>query len=602
MTPRAASRTVFIVAILLIPSFSVNAVEVLQGPTLTMDPFGLAPLAGVVELTTDVPVQVELMVNDGTDLWTVSFPDAREEHYLPVLGLKPDRTYTIDVELVPGGSAGSLLAVTGPLPDDFPVVMAAVSDPPRMEPGYTLLDCFRRGQGDARPQYAMIVDSAGDVVWYSTVCVFGTRQLANGNLFYLNDPYAREVSLLGNETQRVELLDPGTGLHHDLVQTPLGTYLSLTRESVVIQDFPTSETDPAAPPATAPVTDDPVVEFLPDGTLRNEWFLTDMLHPTRIGYDSLVSRPEGFDWAHANAVIYDASDDSIIASLRHQDAVIKFSRATGDLVWILGPHENWPPEFQPYLLHPVGSSFVWQFHQHAPMITGDGTLVLFDNGNRRASPFDGTAPVPDNENFSRGVEYQIDEDTMHVRQVWEYGENIAERLYSSFICDADWLQATGNVLMTFGATSYTGGVSSSDLGLGSLYTRVVEATRDPVPEAVFDLLVYDPGGRITTYRSERIPSLYPQQPGKSPNGVGVTLRANKVSGLTELTWMPSPVDAAHDAAQYYAVYVSSSPDAGFSIFDTTAQTDMQVGIGAQIEFYKIVAANPAGTSGDEPAP
>ena len=111
--------------------------------------------------------------------------------------------------------------------------------------------------------------------------------------------------------------------------------------------------------------DGPVVEFFPDGTLRREWLLTDIIDPTRIGYDSLNQTADGRDWAHANAVVYDPSDDTFIASLRHQDAVIKFSRATGELVWILGPHDNWTAEFQPFLLHPIDTPFEWQYHQHA---------------------------------------------------------------------------------------------------------------------------------------------------------------------------------------------------------------------------------------------
>ena len=380
-----------------------------------------------------------------------------------------------------------------------------------------------------------------------------------------------------------------------------GTYLSLSRESVQVPEFPTSETDPDAPRAEAAVRDEPVVEFLPDGTLRNEWFLTDMIDPTRIGYGSLNSSPLGYDWAHTNAVIYDPTDDSIITSARHQDAVVKFSRSTGDLVWILAPHDNWSPEFQPFLLHPVGTPFRWQYHQHAPMFTGEGTLLLFDNGNNRASPFDGNPVVPDIDNFSRGVEYEIDEEAMEVRQVWEYGEHIPERIYSRARSDADWLEATGNVLMTFGVVTHVGGVSSADLGLGELHARIVEATDDPVPERVFELVLYDDsqGGRIQVYRGERLPSLYPQQDGvvryvKPPNGVGDTLMLNKLSDSVTLQWTAPPVDSHHDAADYYVVYVSNSPENGFAMLDSTGHTNATSNNGTDTEFYKIVVANTAG--------
>ncbi len=197
-----------------------------------------------------------------------------------------------------------------------------------------------------------------------------------------------------------------------------------------------------------------------------------MLDTTRIGYNSLTKRPVGslgYDWAHVNAVINDPRDDSIIISLRQQDALVKFSRSTGDLKWILGPHANWSSKFQPFLLTPIGEPFEWQYHQHSPTITPSGTILLFDNGNFRASPFDGTTTTPDSKNYSRAVEYAIDEQNMEIRQVWEYGKNMAKPLYAGWIGDANWMKTTGNVLITFGGTSFTGGERNSDLGLGEVF-------------------------------------------------------------------------------------------------------------------------------------
>jgi len=59
----------------------------------------------------------------------------------------------------------------------------------------------------------------------------------------------------------------------------------------------------------------------------------------------------------------------------------------------------------------------WPYHTHAPSITPQGTILLFDNGNYRARPF-----VPQflpNKSYSRAVEYAIDTDNMSIRQVWE---------------------------------------------------------------------------------------------------------------------------------------------------------------------------------------
>ncbi|MCP3995574.1 MAG: aryl-sulfate sulfotransferase [bacterium] len=604
MTVRKSGvRWAFGLAVLLLTSVAAHAVTVISGPTLTMNPNNRTPLAGVVELETDVAVQVELTIANGGDIRTVTFP-AATVHYLPVLGLKPDRTYAVDIELIPGGPIGTLFATTDPLPAEFPTLVTTVSEPEQMEPGYTFINCLVRAQGDLRPQYSVIVDNAGEVVWYATQCLGPMKLLPNGKIQSLMGAQetVRESDMLENHTELV-FDNPDARLHHDFHRTPHGTYLSLSFRTAEIPDFPTSDTDPAAPTAPATVRDDVVVEFLPDGTLRREWALVDMLDTSRIAYSSLATVQGEFDWTHSNAVYYNLADDSIIVSVRHQDAVIKFSRETGNLQWILGPHDNWSPEFQQFLLGPVGGEFRWQFHQHAPMWTGDGTIVLFDNGNFRASPFDGTTPMPDNESFSRGVEFGIDEATMTVQQVWEYGEFIAEPIYSSFISDADWQPITGNVLTTFGGTSYVGGVSSADLGLGLMHARIVETTDDDVPIEVFNLMIYDPtGGRISSYRSEKIPDLYPQQYVKTPNGVGDSLGGTKVAGQPRLLWSVPPVDATHDAADHYRIYNSNSAAGAFSMLDSTAFTEIDAGGAGTLVFYKLVAANIAGTSGDEPAP
>ena len=493
------------------------SIEVTEGPGLTMNPNGVTPLAGVVELTTDVPTRVTLTISDGTDSRVREFAEYRTEHYLPVLGLKPDNSYSLVVAVTDQADESLIMtslppAVTGPLPPEFPVIDILVSDPSRMEPGYTLLDKFTRGKpgmpDSSLPSYAIIVDDAGDVVWYSTLGANAMQQLPNGNLFYL-DGNILEVDLLGNVRQGIT---PAAGeLHHDLFRTTNGTLLSLGSERVVVYGYPSSYTDPNAPTRNVYVEDTPVVEFLPDGSLLQSWKLTDILEPTRIGFDSLDSRPAGFDWAHANAVVYDPADDSIIVSVRHQDAIVKFSRSTGNLKWILANHDNWPAEFLPFLLTPVGTPFEWPYHQHAQMISPSGTLLLFDNGNNRASPFDGSTPVPDHENYSRAVEYAIDEVNMEVRQVWEYGAQIDQYFFTRSQSDADWMNSTGNVLITSSATSWLGGVSSGSLGMGGWHTRITEVDHNIPANKVFEMAVFNTtsNSMLRTYRSERIPDLYP---------------------------------------------------------------------------------------------
>lgn len=499
----------------LVASSSVWALEVTGVPKLTMDPNGATPLAGLIELETDVPTRVTLAISDGTDTWSNQFKKFQTVHAVHVLGLKPNSTYSLELTITDEGGESVVLtpelkAVTPPLPADFPIITVYHSDPSRMEPGFTLMDRFRRFGGEGG-EYSIIIDNAGDVVWFSTFAGYdGQVQLPNGRLLQLD---TSEIDLLGNVFEFRELDVPGLFLHHEMFPMKSGNFLSLTLELVTVDNYPTSETDPDAPAETQEIVSDAVVEFAPDGSLVNIWHLTDMLDPTRIGYDSTFPGFPLFgppDWSHSNAVIHNLSDDSIIFSARHQDAVVKFSRATGEIIWILGPHDNWIPEFQQYLLKPVGEPFEFQFHQHAPMVTPAGTLLLFDNGNHRASPFDGNVPLEQEQSYSRAVEFAIDEETMEVRQVWEYRYEFDLFQFAPTQGDADWMPITGNVLITSTDTRFIAGIPTREWGLGLAHTSIREVDHNTPAQTVFDMRMYSPDseGTIWAYRSERIPSLY----------------------------------------------------------------------------------------------
>jgi len=483
-------------------------------PTLRLAPNANTPLAALLELTTKVPTRVLVTINDGDSTWDIDFAGFETEHSHPVLGFRPGKTHTVLVSVFDEDgrellSDFEIEIITELLPEDFPA-FTVTSNPDMMEPGITF---FEAGG------FLIAVNEVGEVVWFRRNEFNGRldrdfRRLSNGNiLLMLAEFEILEIDMLGNVIRRWHPSQSTIGnegsipvdtlaFHHEVFEMESGNFVTISIEFREVSDFPTSTTDPSAPTETAIIAGDTIVEYRPDGTVVNEWSLLDIIDPRRINYSSLLGLWDGFyenvfgvmettrDWAHANAVIHDPSDDSLIVSLRHQDVVIKISRQTGELIWILGPHENWDPvEFGKYLLTPlVDDEFFFQYHQHAPMITQEGNIVLFDNGNFRASPPD---PVlPDVENFSRAIEYSIDETTYEVDKVWEYGQFEEEILYAFFVGDADSLPLTRNVLITFG---------------GIQPARLIEVTRTTPSEVVFDLSITN----NFTYRSERLPTLYP---------------------------------------------------------------------------------------------
>ncbi|MGO8675137.1 MAG: aryl-sulfate sulfotransferase [Limisphaerales bacterium] len=495
-----------------------EALTILSGPSFTAA--SAAPLAGTLNLTTDVPSRVSVFVSDGMENWERDFYDYGTSHYVPLFGFKPARTNSITVTVWDRfrnvlTAPAPVVFVTDPLPADFPTINVLVSEPERMEPGYTL---FRVLNATANVPYTILVDNTGEVVWYGSLDQVPTgidvRLLPDGNLFMFGSTNFSEVNLLGEVVNTWTVPDNLSIDEHDGVPTGHNTILYINDYSQVVAGFPTSATIPTAPTGTATVAANAIIEMsATNNALLNNWSLFDMLDPVRVSYLTFTTLDSlGVDWGHANAVIEDPSDDSIIASLRHQNAVVKFSRATGQLVWILGPPQNWGPEWQQYLLTPVGTPFEWNYGQHAPTLTPQGTLLLYDDGNYRASPFD--PPVPDSSNYSRAVEYDINEQMMEVTQVWQYGENVPEPLFTPFLGSADWQTNTGNVLVNFGAVTYVNYLPPSTNAPGAMMVRVQEVTHDANPEVVFDLSIFDYNNPSSgylgywAYRSHRVPDLY----------------------------------------------------------------------------------------------
>ncbi|MEM7280741.1 MAG: aryl-sulfate sulfotransferase [Pseudomonadota bacterium] len=506
-------------------SIAPPSLEFLEPPTLVASP--PAPLVGRIEVKSSIATRVRIDLSDGLGHnFTVTTRDFFTDRVVSVRGLKANRTYNASVTLLDGlgreQSASALTIITDPLPNDFPTITLNSSDPSQMEPGLTLLDATRHNRTTG---YMIMVDAQGDVVWYlkSDDSQTATDFLPSEALFLrmlFNEQVIDKIDFDGNVAAAWHAQDSSDGrvgsiavsgadFHHDAVILPNGNILTSTRESIEqVNDFPIDEND-SSQTGTVTIREEPVIEFAADGEVVGKWDFLDILKPTRIAYDATRGQPNATDWVHLNAIWYDEVDDAILASLRHQDAVVKFSRATGELIWIMGPHANWEG-FEQYLLTPPpGEVFEWQYHQHAPMITPAGTILLFDNGNRKASPFTGEVPLGPEFNYSRAVEYRVDEVNMTISQVWEYGSS--EGLYTPFIGDADWMSETGNVLITFGGFCNLNGMPSENLGQCRTSGRIIETTYD-TKTRVFDLSVEDPDTTTTgyrVYRSERVGSLYP---------------------------------------------------------------------------------------------
>jgi arylsulfate sulfotransferase len=511
-----------------------------SAPELVVNPSGAAPLAAQLIFETPVPVLAEITIASQGRSWTVPAPgEAATHHSHVLLGMRAGRRHEVALTLVEAGGGihrdvWRARFETGPLPGDFPELKLTVADAGAMEPGFTFFG-IRKSHRSGAAGYGVIaaLDAEGEVVWLCDTghTVGEIKRLQNGNLIYLTfDNRAIEIDMLGNricqwfaanaynaadyEVSATSIPVQAMAFHHDILELENGNFVVLGVEKRDFPDYRTSETDPDASRAPATVIGDVVTEFRRNGQIVATWSLLDILDPERLGYGSLADYwirkgiPDSRDWSHTNSVVLDAAGDSFIISSRHQDAVVKFRRDTSEIVWILGSHDAWGAPWSDRLLSPQGS-LDWQYHQHNATITSRGNILLFDNANHQALPFAEKQPPADS--YSRAVEFAIDEDAMTVRQVWTYGDNEETRYYCPFICGAEELPLTDNVLVCFGgmmADEDGAVIDNPQLGFG--WVRLAEVTRGTEARLVFELFIdeRDQGKGWDVYRARRLPALY----------------------------------------------------------------------------------------------
>ncbi|MEL6182614.1 MAG: aryl-sulfate sulfotransferase, partial [Myxococcota bacterium] len=330
------------------------------------------------------------------------------------------------------------------------------------------------------------------------------RVLSNGHILYeepnaaahIIDWTGEEVALL---TANMLSID---SIHHEIEELPNGNWVTLGSELRNLGPYLNDENEEV----NYDIVGDTIVEIDPTngGSVVREHTFFDTLDPfiVNAGFNNpfwnnhyAEEAPNGTkDWTHGNAVIYDASDDSFIASLRHLDALCKVSRTDGSLIWTFGPEGDFQLE----------GDGEFAFHQHAPELTGPNRLIMYDNGNVRPAMDEGQA------SFSRVVEFQLDtsSEPWTAEQVWEYrGE---ESYFSVIVGDADLLGET--VLITDG-----GMVVDPDLPFRDddnlKWSRLREVTHTENPDVVFELVIRDDEAQTpvgySIYRAELLEQLMP---------------------------------------------------------------------------------------------
>lgn len=434
----------------------------IDNPKVVIDPYKASPLTAMVMFETKESTEVKVSIQGKDDKTGLSytFPNSKE-HYLAIYGLYAGYDNIVTIEY--GDVKKNIIIETDSLPDDFVLPTSVNGIREELDNDFYFFTPSAKG-------YSAAYDINGDVRWYLTnYALWDNTRLKNGRMlvsterlmyspYYMTGLY--EIDMFGKIYKEYSLAG---GYHHDYYELPNGNLL------VASDDFGNDDG----------TVEDVIVEVdKTTGAIVKTFDLKKILNME----DGKSENWTSYDWFHNNSVWYDEKTNSITLSGRHQDAVINIDYSSGKLNWIIGDKTGWSSEYQKYFFTPVGPDFEWQWSQHAAMITPEGYVFIFDNGNNKSKVKD--SYVTAENSYSRGVMYKIDTKNMTIEQVYEYGKERGSSFYSPYISDVDYLDKGHYIVHSGGIVNADGKPSNQPAGLSGgnvlLKSDTVEVKDDKV--------------------------------------------------------------------------------------------------------------------------
>ncbi|MBK7201959.1 aryl-sulfate sulfotransferase [Candidatus Amarolinea dominans] len=282
------------------------------------------------------------------------------------------------------------------VPADFPAITVTVPASEAAADGFVFITDFTGPGLPTAAPYVMMVDNQGEPVYYRKLPPnqAGTdfRKWPNGQLTFYDRSVGRfhildhAYATVGYYYAKLRWTD-----QHDFELMPNGNQRYLVYDP---QQIDMSQIVPGGFP-TATVYGLVVQELDPSRNILFEWRSWDhfAITDTNVSLTTPV-----IDYVHGNTVTSDL-DGNILISGRHVDEITKINRQTGAVMWRWGGKRN---QFT-FINDSRGFS-----HQHDIRVQPNGHYTLYDNGNHL------------NPEYSRALEYVLDEEHLTATLVWEY--------------------------------------------------------------------------------------------------------------------------------------------------------------------------------------
>ncbi|MEE2616599.1 MAG: aryl-sulfate sulfotransferase [Bacteroidota bacterium] len=422
-----------------------------------LNPNKISPLTAILNITSDIPCKATVKVLGDIPV-EQSFDASSTSLIVPVLGLYPNKLNQVEITLdYEGGQKIDVIEIqTSEVPNFFPEIEINKLEKDKMEPGMHALDIHFANFGKFRSA-PIIFDDNGNIRWYLDLSfhknmVGPFQKIKNGNILVAGRHTIYEFDMMGKLFVMTKI-NNNYGIHHDVLELPNEDLLLAVgkRDAYIEKDGKTVLSD-----------SDFMIHFdRKQSKIVREWDLAKHLDVDR---DELNFFRDG-DWLHMNSLEFDGRDSTIIVSGRNQGLI----KVTWDdkLKWIMSPKQKWGKsgrkgkgyETKPYLLTALNKEgnpynkdvqngiksaddFDFPWGPHAPSLLPNGNIIVFDNG-----PF---RNYNNENNYSRAVEYKVNDSDKTFEQIWEYGKSRGVELFSGFVSDVDFLPTTKNILMTSG--------------------------------------------------------------------------------------------------------------------------------------------------------
>lgn len=242
--------------------------------------------------------------------------------------------------------------------------------------------------------------------------------LRSGRLGFMGGTELVEISQTGKVLWRCNLMEKGIIMHHDVQMNDLNEIYAVVRD-FRIDDRPGSKQDT--------LWGDAIVRIDSLGNIQHKWT------PWKDWDLQKDNRLDSFkhDRFHFNTISFD-TDGNYLTSTPIENQIWKVNPKTGKIVWKLGKNGDFKMDSKDYF-----------YFQHAPHITKDGDLLLFDNGDYAAQD---TARL---QKRSRAIAFKLD--TINMTAKRSYQAPLPIKQYTARMGSA-FLLSNGNILQTSSKT------------------------------------------------------------------------------------------------------------------------------------------------------